>query len=415
MFKSILIYLISAGMIMSTGSLYKMVYGRDLIPIITLILMLILLFIQIIKNNENSKISISSIIGLLFFMVIPFLIDLINAIESFQIVFFYFAVITISFLIKEEDRIDIFRSYLNLIAILSVISILYYFLNIFYSIDNIITPIIYYRDSTSSFSWQIFPLWVKMNLPNYLFISNQSIFFEPGAYVVHLILGTLLSIKNQNKIILIILISALITTFSTTGYIFLVLFTLYQTFYRKNKVFKFRYVMIFLFLLSMVLNNVNIEGQNWKFLNRVTKTFITKFNPNSTSYQSFDGRYLYFMESSKMFFDSYLIGNGHYSTEFSPLVTKTPSSSLSALPAELGLFGVFCIFLYAVFFSTFKILSIPITFLWLNGEFMCYDYLLIFILAHQGDITFKKYLNFKRNKKYSNDKIDFNKKLLQTI
>lgn len=70
----------------------------------------------------------------------------------------------------------------------------------------------------------------------------------------------------------------------------------------------------------------------------------------------------------------------------------TTTSALFGLPAELGVFRIFCIFLYIRFFNSFKLFAIPITLIWLNAEFMIYTNLMIFILTHQGDVFFRKIL-----------------------
>ena len=137
-FKQIIIYLISAGMILSTGTLYQNIYGKDLFPIITILLMSLLVFYESIIKVKKLKITFSSLLGLLFISMVPFIIDFINFIPSFQITFFHILVITLSFLIGKSIREKIFKAYFNLLVTLAIISMIYFFANIFYDIDRIL-------------------------------------------------------------------------------------------------------------------------------------------------------------------------------------------------------------------------------------------------------------------------------------
>ena len=128
---------------------------------------------------------------------------------------------------------------------------------------------------------------------------------------------------------------------------------------------------------------------------------IDKFNPAFKGlYASTSGRMSYSLAAFEMFLNNIIIGSGHYSThyllDFSIMKgSATTTSSLFAYPAELGLFGVFCVFLYIRFFYVFKLFSIPIVCLWLNGEFMPYNILMLFILIHQGEMFFINLLHRK--------------------
>ena len=88
----------------------------------------------------------------------------------------------------------------------------------------------------------------------------------------------------------------------------------------------------------------------------------------------------------RMFFDNIFLGAGHYSTDtLLKHVGASETSGLAGLLGELGILGVFCILLYVRFFKHFKILALPIVLIWLNGEFMQYTPISLFILTHMVD------------------------------
>ena len=90
-----------------------------------------------------------------------------------------------------------------------------------------------------------------------------------------------------------------------------------------------------------------------------------------------------------MFLDNFFIGAGHYATAEKLEVVKSGhtvnTSGLLGLLAEFGLFGVFSIFLYTRYFWYFSLIAIPITMIWLNGEFLQYSPLALLILVHSAD------------------------------
>jgi hypothetical protein len=385
-----LIYLIAAGMVLSTGSVYQYIYGRDVFPVLTILLMTGFIFYESIFKNKKSKITLSALIGLSFVSMVPFFIDFINYVKSFQIIFFHITIITLTFMLGIKNREKIFSAYLNVIVFISLISALYFFSNIFLDITTIFNPFI-------QMGYQIYPLWTKLDMHSSIFIRNQSIFFEPGIFVVHITIALLLALKKNKHIYSLILSFIAITTFSTTGFVMIGLYLLFQFLYKKHRVLKFRYIFAFLLLIYVAFNKVNIIGQNWNFINQASNVIINKFIQGSSSYMSFAGRYMFFSDASQMFIDSYFLGRGHYASDYLPQIRTVTSSSLAGLIGELGLFGIFCIFLYTRFFKAFKIFSIPITLIWLNGEFMAYSILLLFILAHQSDLFFNNIL-YRKNK-----------------
>jgi hypothetical protein len=83
--------------------------------------------------------------------------------------------------------------------------------------------------------------------------------------------------------------------------------------------------------------------------------------------------------------DNIILGAGHYATASELKNIGSASSALASLLAEFGMFGIFCILLYVRFFKHFKLIAFPIALIWLNGEFMTYTAISLFILTHMVD------------------------------
>jgi hypothetical protein len=132
-----------------------------------------------------------------------------------------------------------------------------------------------------------------------------------------------------------------------------------------------------------------IIKDNYLIPTLIAQSLIGKFLPTSMNYVSYVSRTLFSLEAFKMFLDNFFIGAGHYATAVKLEVVKSGAtvntSGLAGLLAELGLFGVFCIFLYIRYFWKFGLVAIPIALIWLNGEFLQYSPLALFILADSAD------------------------------
>jgi len=396
MFINIIIFFSSIGMILSTGSVYITPYNRDLIPILTILLMSLLVFWRhIIDGGNRLKISLSGLIGIMFIVMVPFVIDFINYVESFQVTFFHIVVVMLTFLIGRDNQKKILKSYFTIMLIISSISIFYFFVNLIWGIENYLNPI--YKNNM----WNalVFPLWAKWDLPNYFFVRNMAIFFEPGAFAFHLIPSIMLAIKYKKQFPLLVFIIAGVTTFSTSMYLALLLFILFAISYRFLKPIKPRYFFAIIILFIIIFNTVEINDQDWSFINLAKTVLLDKFAAGNVS---FEGRASFSMAALDMFINSNLIGYGHYSSEYMLDFDQmeghaTTTSAFFGLMADLGLFGIFCIFLYTRFFALFKLFSIPITFVWLNSEFMPYNFFTLFLLAHSATHFFPRFLTNRNN------------------
>ena len=382
--------LIALGITIGTGSLYRFIYSYNLIMAVTLFTMFVVVFFQqfipITSNNQNStrlldqKFSIPGIILISFMIFFPIFSDIINLSFAYEIIYFYIAMVLLSFLLDYKFREKILQIYLLIIVILSVISIVFLYFAIFTDILSSIPQMKLNIKMNSNF------FYVFSYSSDMVWFRNQSIFWEPGAFGFHLIFATLLAYKKNNKLFIVILILTSITTFSTTVFIFLILLSLYHILLGKNK-FK-----SFVFILSIVcvsITAVIIFMDSLLIPQLIQNALIGKFKSSSSSYISFVGRTSFTIEALKMFLDNIFLGAGHYATAERLEVVKSGStvntSGFAGLLAEFGLFGIFSIFLYTRYFWHFSLLAIPMTIIWLNGEFLQYSPLALLILVHSAD------------------------------
>jgi len=389
-FLSIAATFIAIGIIMGTGSLYRFAYNYNLIMTITLFLMFLVIFYQFfipistssgnVNPTTNQDISIPGIILISFMLFFPLLSDIINNIPAYEVIFFYITMLLLSFLLNRDFRKKILDAYLVIIVILSVLSILIILLEIFTDYLVFFPQV----KVTTHFITDFY--FISSINTNSVWIRNQSIFWEPGAYGFHLIFSTLLAYKNNNRLFIIVLIIASITTFSTTVFIFLVLLGTYHIFFGSNKLKMSIIILSIIFLSFFII--VSILG-NLLIPQLIVQALFDKFSPESKNYISFVGRTLFTIEAFKMFIDNFFIGAGHYASALRLEVVQSDAtvttSGLAGLLAELGLFGVFCVFLYTRYFWHFSLIAIPIALIWLNGEFLQYSPLALFILADSAD------------------------------
>lgn len=394
-------FAIALGITLGTGSFYRFVYSYNLIMTATLFIMTVVVvyqyFIPIITDNltdttaTNQAISIAGIILVSFMLFLPLFSAILNNIFSHEIVFFYMAILLLSFLLEREFRKKVLNAYLIIIVTLSVLSILMVFLAVFTDYLTLFPSI----RITSPFLTDFY--FISSVNPYSIFARNQSIFWEPSAFGFHLIIATLLAYKSNNKLFIMILILACITTFSTTVFIFLVLLGIYHISLGQSRlkmlIIIFSISALFYIILIVIMDNL-------LFWQLIVKALIEKFSPTSASYNSFTARTLYTFEALKMFLDNIFFGAGHYATHTKLEVVVTGetvnTSGLAGLLAELGLFGVFCVFLYTRYFWRFSIIAIPITLIWLNGVFLQYSPLALFILADAAEEFAQELFPLKR-------------------
>lgn len=341
-----------------------------------------------VNNLDNSKnlitksftINFSGLMLVMFFIFFPIMSDVINQVKSYEITYFHIIMLMLIFLLGVQTRERILSHYLKLMVILSVFSFFYFFTELLIGLPSNV-PYWGIPNNGSHFYY----FWSQPVHAGGWFIRNQSIWYEPGAFGFHLIIATLLAYKAKNKLFITILIFACLTTMSTTVYLFLFLLLIYHLFWGNNKI---HFIGVMLVSLVVVLVIIRLVFGNFDFPLFIIQIVFDKFDMSSTASGSTVERTQFLVNSVKLFFDNIFLGAGHYSTsselrEMGYIGSET--SALGALLAELGIFGIFCILLYANFFKHFKLLALPIAVLWLNGEMMTYTAISLFILTHMVD------------------------------
>lgn len=386
---------VSFGILLGTGSLYRYLYSYNLIMFATMAMMIAIIAYQYFLPSYNNidtdnnfvtrGMNSSGLLLILFMISLTILSDILNQVESYEIVLFYTVFLLITVLLDSEFRNKIYNYYLIIIVILSIISLVFILLSIF---TNLLEVLPHFRQD-KMFITDFYYVWSIP--PNTLFSRNQSIFWEPGAFGYHIMLATLLAYKNKNKLFIMILILTGITTFSTSVYFFLFFILLYHLTCNKNKL-KTSIIIITSMIMAYFIINSILEDT--LFFRLATSAIFDKFSPSSNTYISFAGRSLYSLEAFNLFLDHFLLGAGHYSTAVELEVVQSGvavnSSGFFGLLAEFGSYGIFCIYLYIRFFKYFKIFAIPIAIIWLNGEFLQYSPMSLFILADMSDHLAKK-------------------------
>jgi hypothetical protein len=384
--------IITIGIVAGTGSCYRYAFNYNLIMAGTLMIMTALAFYRYfiplsnpeyhIKANRSVTNYLPGMIVILFLIAFPMVSDVFNLIVSYEIMYFHTAIILISFLIGAVYRRKILDIYLHIIVILSVISFFYFFTAAFFEIPDFVPK---YPKLVRPNFVDFYYLWSAKISP-WTLVRNQSIFWEPGGFGYHLMLATTLAVKKKNRKYIYILVMASLTTMSTTVYLFLVFIGLYQLIWGKSK---FQLILVSIGSIVTILILIKLLFGDFILPAIALEVLVDKFSPKTGAYNSFLERSLFTVEALKMFLDNFIFGAGHYATAEELEVIRqhltTNTSGLAGLLAEFGLFGVFCIYLYIRFFRVFKIMAIPIALIWLNGEFLQYSPLSLFILAHEGE------------------------------
>lgn len=134
---------------------------------------------------------------------------------------------------------DFVRSSVRVLAFFSIISLIVYGIS-FLNFGLISTfPSVNYISGKQFYT--VFGLCNIMHSYEYVFTRNFSIFREPGVYTIYLIVALLFILKlgdfKYKKIIIASFVVAILTTFSTAGYIILIMIFVYYFLSRKKESF----------------------------------------------------------------------------------------------------------------------------------------------------------------------------------
>lgn len=184
--------------------------------------------------------------------------------------------ITIGYIVIKRLNINFKNVYFNLLFFVSLISVLGYLYNI--TIGDI--PAIYLRENTRLYSDNSLRSIIVFNqLADGL--RNSGMFWEPGAFACYinlaflLYLGKLRALLKKHKFKAIVILIALITTFSTTGYFvlfFVCVITVFTEFSSKYKIITIPLAGMFIVLGFMLYQSLEFLNEK---VNRQYETALT--------------------------------------------------------------------------------------------------------------------------------------------
>lgn len=147
-------------------------------------------------------------------------------------------------------------------------------------------------------------------------IRNQSIFWEPGAFQTFIILALLLEYSQEqtHKAIIIILIATLITTFSTTGYISLIILLFWFYFVEGKKASgKLKASMVLVAVGSVFiyfLGDFLLDTSTNSAFGKLIYAYENGFNKNNGEITSAGVRYFAFVKPIAVFWEYPILGCG---------------------------------------------------------------------------------------------------------
>lgn len=167
---------------------------------------------------------------------------------------------------------------------------------------------------------------------------SQGIFWEPGAYQFFLCLAYIVEFKtNRRKPALLLFLISIVTTFSTTGFIVLVLLLVYTVSYRKEKGVFIRGLLITGVMIVLLTNILSQLTGYWKFAIVDKISLILNFKPGDDNASSV--RVNSVINSLRMFLDSPVLGIGNVGMSIMGYGTCTPVNWL----VEYGIiYGMAC-------------------------------------------------------------------------
>lgn len=298
-----------------------------------------LALIQILANRKMKRIYIP-----LFLMIISIaLAQIIN--KSIDMLGIYkiaviFLGISLAKKIPFYKFVEKFVKIIVLLALISLICILG---------KNAITSVFNLKTINNG-SIEFYTLYIMnfyKNIYGGFIERNVGAFWEPGAYQAYLIIGIIFLnfvLKNQKNLFIknIILIFTIFSTMSTTGIICLALVGLALVFNQKRKGPLFKFIVLILLMIIIVL----IFGNEY-----IQQILFTKFNSQSANYISYSTRLNAILNEFIIILKSPLIGVGitKYQVIYENIALKyfmDPVTTATSL-ASWSMFG----FIYFLIFN----------------------------------------------------------------
>ena len=285
-----------------------------------LLLLSFTILLTMVLNNDLQKIF--SYLNLTAHIIIPFLIPILFDFKFFA---------------RTYTKLVVFLSFSSLIIFFLILTFGNSFLSVF--------PRTFGLTGVEYYNLFLYVVEAKSAFYGLDFVSrNNSIFWEPGAFQGFLTLGLILEIyyfKSARKINIFILVAASLSTFSTTGYIVLIIFILFSVLPKYIKKIstgkllnKDMFIVISGLLVFIVLGPIFFANIADKFEQGHYSTFV---------------RIASTLSDFSMFLDSPIYGNGisRYSLQIKQVSLQIAGVELggsnNSLTHHLAMFGLLLI------------------------------------------------------------------------
>lgn len=210
---------------------------------------------------------------------IPVLLTMFVNLDFNTLIFFKIALLFICWLVILKSNIEqLINSYINFIVFISVFSLVcMLFRQIITAMDFIPTI-----NSGSYGTKALFFTNIKIGTGNLYFLRNQGPFWEPGAFQAYLNIALMFLLfgnierKHRNYDIFIIII-AVLSTISTTGYFVFGIIVLAKMFIRDNSSLKSKMI-ITAVLIAIVLVAINNEAINYLLFDKMSSSSNNKIS-----------------------------------------------------------------------------------------------------------------------------------------
>lgn len=317
-------------------------FSGDLVPIFVFLYSLTVFSFRKKRINKNE---------IPFFLILT----LVLIFQSLKFNFFpittllgvYIRVLTAYLVVKILD-FKFIISYIKVLYFLSITSIVFYIINNL-SI-NILTPISINTSGIESLypRYSVFGLFTY--IPGYS-IRNSGPFWEPGAFSGYLVLALFFNYFNpikykKNKQL--VLLTTIVTTMSTTGYICILIFYL-LVYQKKIKNLFIKFFVSLLFIGAAANGFTEID-----FLWNKIQTQYTAIDENSDGETEGSGRFLSVIKDLDDIEGHEFFGRGfHSKTRFKYTIkNQIRTVGLTDIMVKMGL--LFFIFMMHMLFSSFK-------------------------------------------------------------
>lgn len=256
-------YLVILLMILSSGTVYFYMQNGK----ITISIFFIVSFIHYIyRKTEVIKFNIKSVVCICTYIIINTLLNYKNNINYEEVVILLIFTVGSYFVISAISFKDFKNVYINIIVVLSVISLILYFMVSYKLVETNITYIQGKRHMMylfNNFGW------------NVLFGRNSGMFWEPGAFQILLNIALIFMIDDSLKervvkkkaIKNIIIILTIISTKSTTAYLIMAILFIYYiykgNYFRGRRKYLYPCIIPIVFIILITIINSSVVADKF--------------------------------------------------------------------------------------------------------------------------------------------------------